>query len=367
MLPPTPDATAAPRPAPTTPPVDRGALARLLLPLAAALMGGLGLLAGCTGVPPTVAEREDLPRAHLDGHWVHTEAFGAEDRPVVLVLHGGSGADYRYLLGLQALSDDYRVVFYDQLGSGLTERVPAADITVARFLAELHAVVEHHAPGRPVHLLGHSWGAMLATAYAGAHPERVRSLVLAEPGFLEQDSLRELDALGGGWPGWRGVLGVSQAWLGQWFVRTDGDAHARQDWMAQRLLPLFQAPASLCHGQLPALQGWRGGHAVFRATVARMGEDPAFAASLDFTQGLAAYTGPVLFVRGACNQAQGEAHQRRMMARFAPASRAGLATLEGAGHFMFNDQPAASLAVVRRFLGSPCRAGSGADLVTCAP
>ncbi|MEJ6001667.1 alpha/beta fold hydrolase [Paucibacter soli] len=318
------------------------------------LLGLLASLVACAGAPPTVPATAltdpSLPQLRLRGHVFHAEAFGDASLPVLIVLHGGPGADYRYLLGLAALADRYRVVFYDQLGSGLSERVPAAQITVQSFVDDLDAVVQHHAGQRAVHLLGHSWGAMLATAYAGAHPQRVASLVLAEPGFLDADSLAGLQ--GGAWPGWRRIFGMSRAWLAQWRVSERDDPYARRDWLIQQMLVIAQPDEALCNGRLPELQGWRAGSPAFDATLGRMMDDAAFAQSLDFARGVEHLRSPVLFLRGACNQAQGEAHQRRMMARFPASSRPQLLSIADAGHFMFNDQPEASMAAVRGFLAA---------------
>ena len=314
----------------------------------AVLGAALALLAGCARVPRTAADDPTVPQTVLNGVRFHVEEFGAPTAPLLIVLHGGPGADFRYLLGLAALADRYRVLFYDQRGSGLSERMPAATLTPEVFVDDLHAMVQAYGGGRPVHLLGHSWGAMLATAYTSAHPQQVASLVLAEPGFIDQESLAAMPQRG--WPGWRAVTGMAGAWIGKWFVATDGDPYARDDWFMQQVLPLMQGAEQQCDGRRAQMQAWRFGYAPFQATVGRMMDDPAWGRTLDFTRGLDRYTGPVLFLRGACNVAQGEAHQRRMMARFPAQSAARLVTLPGAGHFMFNDQPAASLAAVRAFL-----------------
>ena len=299
-------------------------------------------------VPRTVVDDAALPQLALNGHRFHVEAFGNTDAPVVVVLHGGPGADYRYLLGLSALADQYRVVFYDQLGSGLSQRVPASQITVNSFVADLDALIQHFSPKQPVHIVGHSWGAMLASAYAGAHPDKVDHLVLAEPGFLDTDTMAGLP--GGGWPGLRVVAGFAKAWLGKWWISTNGDSYARDDWFLLQILPLTQGHDALCNGHLPPLQAWRSGSPAFEATLGRMMRDPEWGKSLNFAKDLRRYTGPVLFLRGACNQAQGESVQRWMIAKFSPQSNAQLVTLAEAGHFMFNDQPKASIEAVRRFL-----------------
>lgn len=316
--------------------------------LALACLLALSNLPAMGEVPRTVVDDPTLPQLALNGHRLHVEAFGDTDAPVVVVLHGGPGADYRYLLGLSALADHYRVVFYDQLGSGLSQRVPASQITVDSFVADLDAVVQHFSPKRPVHIVGHSWGAMLASSYAGAHPDKVDRMVLAEPGFLDADTQAGLPS--GGWPGWHVVVGFTRAWLGKWWIATHGDPYARDDWFLLQVLPLTQGQDALCKGTLPPLQAWRFGSPAFEATLGRMMNEPEWGKTLNFARNLERYTGRVLFLRGACNQAQGESVQRRMMAKFSPRSDAQLITIAEAGHFMFNDQPAASVAAVRGFL-----------------
>ncbi len=320
---------------------------------ATACLLALSVLPVLGQVPRTVVDDPTLPQLALNGHKLHVEAFGNINAPVVVVLHGGPGADYRYLLALSALAKDYRVVFYDQLGSGLSQRVPASQITVKSFVADLDAVIQHFSPKLPVHIVGHSWGAMLASAYAGAHPDKVDRMVLAEPGFLDTDTLAGLPS--GGWPGWQVAAGFAKAWLGKWWIAAHGDPYARDDWFLLQILPLTQGKDELCNGQLPPLQAWRFGSPAFEATLGRMMRKPEWGKTLNFAQGLERYTGRVLFLRGACNQAQGESVQRRMMAKFSQASDAQLITIAQAGHFMFNDQPTVSVEAVRSFLTGDAR------------
>src|SRR5262245_39567974 len=83
-------------------------------------------VAACTGdysdlVPKTVDEDPSLPSLEISGTRLHLETFGTPGNPVVIVLHGGPGADYRSLLPLSALADDgFFVVFWDQRGTGLS-------------------------------------------------------------------------------------------------------------------------------------------------------------------------------------------------------------------------------------------------------
>ncbi len=77
------------------------------------------------------------------------------------------------------LASDREVVLYDQSGCGVSAK-PAglSHYSVSRYVAELESLRVHLGYDRVI-LLGHSWGVLLATAYAAAHPARVASLVLA--------------------------------------------------------------------------------------------------------------------------------------------------------------------------------------------
>ncbi|MFQ5479535.1 MAG: proline iminopeptidase-family hydrolase, partial [Candidatus Binatia bacterium] len=106
------------------------------------------------------------------------------DRPGVplLVLHGGPGIPHDYMTPLEALADERPVVFYDQLGCGNSDR-PADETlwTIERYVDELVRVREALHLDH-VHILGHSWGSMLAVDYMlTRRPAGVVSLTLAGP------------------------------------------------------------------------------------------------------------------------------------------------------------------------------------------
>lgn len=100
--------------------------------------------------------------------------------PLVL-LHGGPGMASWYLEPLEALAADRPVILYDQSGCGRSDS-PEDDghYTLPAFVDDLHLLTA--ALDLPYFaLLGHSWGGMLALAYAAEYPERVTSLVLSSP------------------------------------------------------------------------------------------------------------------------------------------------------------------------------------------
>jgi len=108
---------------------------------------------------------------------------GAERKGVpLLALHGGPGVPHDYLEPLEALSDERPVIFYDQLGCGASDRPDDLSLwTVARFVEELGQVRAALALEK-VHLLGQSWGSMLAVDYMlTSHTPAVASLILSGP------------------------------------------------------------------------------------------------------------------------------------------------------------------------------------------
>lgn len=113
----------------------------------------------------------------------------------LLVLHGGPGATHHYLKPLGALADERPVVFYDQLGSGRSDRPTDTTLwRIERFAEELAQVREALGLDE-VHLLGHSWGTMLAVDYLLTRPAGVRSVILASPALSTARWLADADTL----------------------------------------------------------------------------------------------------------------------------------------------------------------------------
>ena len=119
-----------------------------------------------------------------DGAVLWTEASG--QGPPLVLCHGGPGL-WDMFGGLARELGDVRAVWrWDQRGGGRSGG--EGPYTLARFVADLDAVVE--AAGAPVDLLGHSWGAQLALAYALAHRDKVRSLAYVAGTGLSLDAWR---------------------------------------------------------------------------------------------------------------------------------------------------------------------------------
>jgi L-proline amide hydrolase len=96
----------------------------------------------------------------------------------VLALHGGPGSTHNYFTPLEGLASERPVVLYDQIGCGNSDRPTDIGWTVDVFRDEVAAVRDQLGLDR-VHLLGTSWGGMLAQEHVLSGAEGVVSLVLS--------------------------------------------------------------------------------------------------------------------------------------------------------------------------------------------
>lgn len=106
----------------------------------------------------------------------------------LLCLHGGPGIPHDYLEPLEALANmGRRVIFYDQLGCGNSDRAKSADLySIDLFKDELVAIRNALNLDR-VHLFGQSWGGCLALEHALSRPTGLESLILAStPASIQQ-------------------------------------------------------------------------------------------------------------------------------------------------------------------------------------
>jgi len=102
----------------------------------------------------------------------------------LVTLHGGPGAAHYYLLSVADIARTGRpVIHYDQLGIGKSThlRDRGEDFwTVELFLRELDNLLEQLGISSAYHLLGQSWGGMLAAEHAIRAPAGLRSLIISD-------------------------------------------------------------------------------------------------------------------------------------------------------------------------------------------
>jgi proline iminopeptidase len=114
---------------------------------------------------------------NANGTLIYYKALGAGD-PMVIV-HGGPGASHDYFLPyLLPLAKTNRLVFIDERGSGRSEKLEdPAGYTVENMVEDVEAVRVALGLGK-INLLGHSYGGVLAQAYALKYQENLSHLIL---------------------------------------------------------------------------------------------------------------------------------------------------------------------------------------------
>ena len=83
----------------------------------------------------------------------------------IFILHGGPGDSHDTMLQLQALADQYRLIFYDQRAAGRsTGDADTASHTIEQFVEDLEQLRLKLAPEK-INIIGGSWGAMVAMKF----------------------------------------------------------------------------------------------------------------------------------------------------------------------------------------------------------
>ncbi|MGR3661868.1 MAG: alpha/beta fold hydrolase [Paracoccaceae bacterium] len=295
----------------------------------------------------TVDQDDSLPSITLNGYEFHAETMGDADNPVVIVLHGGPGGDYRNLLPVAPLADDYQLVFYDQRMTGLSSRKFDGVLDLQIFFDDLDAFVDHFGNGKKVTLLGHSWGAMMASGYVGIHPEKIDKIVMIEPGILRPDLSQSFFESQSG-PTWQAYPGLGRIWLNAWRVDIREDKYAREDYIMSNAYALMPGEGVHCGNVIPEeFEGWRASRKTLDETVLAYVHDPELLKQLDFISDAHKFGGKTLIIGTTCNTVYGAEYQKQHLPFYQDAK---LVTIEDSGHFIFYDQPEVSIKAIRDFL-----------------
>jgi len=126
-----------------------------------------------------LASREGVVPFRGHRTWYRVVGETADGRDPLVCLHGGPGSTHHYFTPLERLAADGRaVVLYDQLGCGGSDRPTDFHWDLEVFVAELETVRDELRLDR-IHLLGTSWGGMLALEHALSGYGGLTSLVLS--------------------------------------------------------------------------------------------------------------------------------------------------------------------------------------------
>jgi len=267
----------------------------------------------------------------LHGRRFHYTEWGAPAAPAVIFLHGITGHARTWDDEARLLSGRYRAIALDQRGHGDTDPAPDGDYSDAALLGDLEAFVDGLGLAR-VSLVALSLGGRVAINFAGRHPGRMERLVVIDIG-------PEIAPAG------RARVGMLMAQAPERFAALDDVVvHMRAN------APLY-TDAMLRHRAQHAVRPLPGGGFTWKYDRAlreaiRQGR---MRVPADLWPQWGAIQCPTLLVRGSESDILTNEIAKRMIDAL-PHAR--LAVVEGAGHTVPGDQPAAFQALLREFLVS---------------
>jgi proline iminopeptidase len=132
---------------------------------------------------------------YVNGGKVWYRVTGNGNKTPILILHGGPGFPSYYLKPLTDLGKERKVIFYDQLGCGKSDRITDTTLmTSQHYVNELEDVIRNLGL-KEFYLFGQSWGTMLGTDYYLKHPQGIKGLILSSPALSVPMWIKDADTL----------------------------------------------------------------------------------------------------------------------------------------------------------------------------
>lgn len=260
----------------------------------------------------------------------------------LLMLHGNPTWSFYYRSLVKGLSGVYRVVVPDHIGCGLSDKPGDGryDYRLASRVSDLEALLDHLGLNGPLTLVLHDWGGMIGMAYAVAHPERIRRLVLLNtaaflpPGGkrlpLRLRLIRNLTRLSPPL-----VLGLNLFARGALVM-------ASRRGLAPDVRAGLIAPYNTWGNRIATLK--------FVQDIPLTPRDPSYALVASVSARLAALAAvPMLLLWGRQDFVFDDDYLAEWRRRF-PAAR--VAVFERAGHYLLEDEPERVLERIRTFLAA---------------
>lgn len=120
-----------------------------------------------------------------EGLTVHLRDEGPRDAPALVLLHGSNADLHTWDAWTRTLSNQFRVIRFDQIGHGLTGPNPAGKHTLDDMVTTTEKVRAKLGIERMA-LAGNSMGGATAAKYAMVHPEHLSALILVDAGGAPQ-------------------------------------------------------------------------------------------------------------------------------------------------------------------------------------
>ncbi|MYM27280.1 alpha/beta fold hydrolase [Duganella sp. CY15W] len=294
----------------------------------AALLTALSLTAAHAAVPAFPDNFKTMKVATADGV-IHVRVGGAG--PAVLLIHGFGDTGDMWAPLAAALAVDHTVVVPDLRGMGLSSR-PAGGYDKRTQAADMRAVLEKlridHAD-----VVGHDIGTMVAYAYAARYPDKTDRLIVMDapvPGIPPWEQIVRSPLLWhfsfGGPDAERLVAGRERIYLDRFWNEFAGTPSKIDEETRRHYAKLYALPGAM--------------HAAFAQflSIPKDAEDNLKSMATKLTM-------PVLAVGGAKSFGANEAIVMRNAA-----TNVTELVVPDAGHWLMEEQPAATVAAVKSFL-----------------
>lgn len=308
-------------------------------PLAATLITAAASAAAIAQNAPT-----ELRATATDGITLVADVTGPENTTPVLLLSGGPGFAGSHLRTVaDALDDHQQVILLDQRGSGRStiDDVTSLQWSIDTYVNDLEAV-RSEAGIDKWSIVGHSWGAILASAYAARHPDHVERVALIGPAGLDATF----------WPTYQTNIFAKLGDNAQ-RIMADVPPPTEQSMEAfaeySRAMNRAMAPAMLADTEnetaIAALRDEMSAEHYFPVVGLIM---QSVLQSFDLKDAVANFEGEVLVLQGDADPI-GPGVPAQIVEHFPSATAQ---TIEDAGHFLFLEQPEALNTALIDFLNS---------------
>lgn len=287
-------------------------------------------------VPKTVVEDSSLPSETHNGIKLHLEVKNSSSSDLVIIVHGGPGFDYRPLITLaNKIDTNFKVVLYDQRGSGLSQRVSESLLNLNAHVADLKSILEaHKGSATKKFLIGHSWGGALVQAYIKKYSGDVDGVV-----FLSSMPVNDtiMNKVADNYPSLFGNEFAS--YLAQRNAIGEG-SHAELDFRYINFQPI-QKFYFCKDDDFKKVPFWRFGYVALFKTLESILSAPISGATMDyqydFSTSNAVFSGSVLVLYGSCDKALGSDAANSISQSFTSASNAPVSpiVIQNGGHYFW--------------------------------
>jgi proline iminopeptidase len=262
----------------------------------------------------------------------------------VLFLSGGPGFSGDYMSSIaDAVATTRQCIVLDQRGTGRSHiaDLNSSTISLEIFIDDIEAL--RKSINKPSFILvGHSWGAMLAIAYAERYSSRVEALVLISPGPMTAETLQSAgksieDAI------MRGLSAEEKEELATWNTaeRVSADAERAAVERNKLVIPAFVADRKHIQAITDVITV-----ETYNEQVGQLISEDLMRINLNLAAGLTDLSKPVLLIQGR-EDPMGDGTAREMQ-RQLPNAR--LELFDDCGHFPWIEQPERFYAALSHFL-----------------